>query len=750
MRAKFLFSFVAFSAFIAATLAQAGSTPSLSQSQLAVHVFPTVTRDDDISYLFDSGISPIQMTFFTRDAALDLKNAKLFLELPVGVEIHSVSVIEGWRETSKEYSLPYGDITRDGQKWRRWEVPNPNRTSAKLAPKQIGDYAFSGYFIVPFLQMSPSAPREFTARWQVVGGPSEVNGEFPAKLLPRPRNRANPKRFPIWISQKWTAYMDEAEFKDNLKLMRELGLTHADVQETPHVPNAAQLWKNAGIGFYGTFHSPLFLFDKPIADKFADPRNYFVGLDGRSVYKTKNYRNSSYCPSAMARPDSDIFKEVLARALDRIQKGATYIYSDHELDIYAYCFCPDCRAAFAKQPGVDAADAMNLEPVALIRKYPLAWYKFRAWQSSEMVRALKAAILPQHPNVKIGLNDGIIYWTQKIEGLGWGTSLFAEDVRLVDDAVDFHNVDALGGVIHDVALLEAQHPHELKKPIIVRAMGSLYVGWEQPQISARWELSKKLGRKMGYNARPQMQRLMMINQAATGARGEELFIGAHESDAAVANASDDALAVIAQMENVYLDGVRDESGVQLFDVTQGESPYLKDDGLISGDYWLKYYWRVYGGPVYRVHRYQNRTFISLFNWDLEQDKTWLLRLPQANANAQVVDVLGHRVLPAPGGNAWTSAALREGIAVRVPKLDCVILEITPNAPKNFALAPPDLALRQSAVERAKTMQPYDPLHYLEPDPKGLRTDLNWRIDNAIRAEVESGRVTGVELPPASK
>jgi hypothetical protein len=399
---------------------------------------------------------------------------------------------------------------------------------------------------------------------------------------------------------------------------------------------------------------------------------------------------------------------------------------------------------------VDAADALNLEPVALIRKYPLAWYKFRSWQSGEMVRALKAAILPQHPDVKIGLNDGLNYWTQKLEGLGWGNSLFAEDVRLVDDAVDFHNVDALGGTVHDVTLLEAQQPHELKKPIIVRAMGSLYVGWEQPQISARWELSKKLGRKMGYNNRPQMQRLMMINQAATGARGEELFIGAHESDAAVANASDEALAIIAQMENVYLDGTRDESGVQLVDVTEGESPYLKDDGLISGDYWLKYYWRVYGGPVYRVHRYENRTSISLFNWDPDQDKTWLLRLPQAKANAHVVDFLARRVLPAPAGTSWASDSLREGIAVRVPKLDVVILEITPDAPEDLALAPSEPNFRAHALERAKTTQPYDPLHYLEPAPKGLRTDLSWRIDNAIRAEVESGRVTGVELPPAAK
>lgn len=201
---------------------------------------------------------------------------------------------------------------------------------------------------------------------------------------------------------------------------------------------------------------------------------------------------------------------------------------------------------------------------------------------------------------------------------------------------------------------------------------------------------------------------------------------------------------------MYLDGTRDESGVQLFDVTEGESPYLKDNGLISGDYWLKYYWRVYGGPVYRVHRYKNRTFISLFNWDLEQDKTWLLRMPQANAKANVVDLLGRRVLPAPSGKAWTSAALREGIAVLVPKLDVVILEITPDAPKNFELALVDSNFRAHALERAKTMRPYDPLHYLEPNPKGLRTDLNWRIDNAIRAEVESGHVMGVELPPAAK
>lgn len=512
MRIKLLSSFAVFFVFATVAFAQAGSTPSTAQAQLAVHVFPTITRDDDVSYLFDSGISPIQMTFFARDAVLDLKIAKLFLELPEGVDIHSVSVIEGWHETAKQYSLPAKEVQRDRKKFRRFELPHPNRTSAKLAPTQIGDYAFSGFFIVPFLQMSPNAPREFTSRWQVVGGPSEVSGEFPVKLLSRPKNRANPKRFSIWISQKWTSYMDEAEFTDNLQLMRELGMTQADVQETPLVPNATQLWKNAGIGFYGAFHDPLFLYDKPLANKFADPRNYFVGLDGKRVQGTKNYRNSPYCPSAMARPDSDIFKEVLARALQQIQQGATYIYSDHELDIYAYCFCPDCHAAFAKQLGVVAADALNLEPVALIRKYPLAWYKFRAWQSGELVRALIAAIHPQHPDVKIGLNDVLNYWTRKIEGLGWGNSLFAEDVRLVDDAVDFHNVDALGGVIHDVALLEAQHPHELKKPIIVRAMGSLYVGWEQPQISARWELSKKLHRKMGYNQRPEMQRLMMINQ----------------------------------------------------------------------------------------------------------------------------------------------------------------------------------------------------------------------------------------------
>jgi hypothetical protein len=731
-----------------------GASTALETSKVTVHIYPAVTRDDDTAYLYNRGISKLQFAFYTSDKPLDLTKAGFTVDLPSALRVRSVAVIQGWRLKQKATAQPLAAAAGTGL--TRWQVPLPERTEGKLVPSKW--VSWTGNYCILFLEAGEEAvrlgERPVVAQCRLSGA-RELEGQelvapalstYKIALLPRPAGRSNPSRVPIWVSQRWTQYMDATEFDDNLQLMHELGVTNVDVQKEPILTDVRQRWEKAGISFYDKFQSVIIPGQVTTADKYADPDVYFVGLDGKNIHGTKKYRQTPYCPSSMADPRSPLFKDILAQLVEKAEHGVEYLYSDHELDVFPYCFCVRCRRSFVEHSGIPLQDALNLPPYPLMKKYTLAWYKFRSWQSAQMIVRLREQSRERFPTLKLGLNDGLTYFNQYNEGLGYGYSMFAEDMRVVDDVVDFHNLDALHNSVNDVARLATARPETLKKPVIPRVAGSYSLSWEQGHISARWAYSKQEGRKLGYNRRPEMQRLGMISHIASGARGLEAYIGAHEADAAVQNAADEALGVIARMEDVYLDGKRDDDAVQVVDVTQGESPFLKDDGIISGDAWSKQFWANYGGPYWRVHRWEGKTFITLFNWDPEQAKNWVVRLPRPTAGASVADLLAERVLDAPARGPWTAAQLAEGVAVKVPPLDVVILELSPDvADPKWVHVPFDAAQRNQFLTLARDRQPADQYRF-RTNPVAVRNkqDLMWRLNFTVNDWIKRGLVDHVE------
>lgn len=112
-------------------------------------------------------------------------------------------------------------------------------------------------------------------------------------------------------------------------------------------------------------------------------------------------------------------------------------------------------------------------------------------------------------------------------------------------------------------------------------------------------------------------------------------------DADVAIKTDEAAAILAKIASDYLDGRRADEEVEVVDLTREPSPFLKDQGITSGRAW-KTLWQNYGSVQYRVHRRGEETLVSLFNWEIYQDRQWLVRMKDAPAVPRPLGPVGRR------------------------------------------------------------------------------------------------------------
>jgi hypothetical protein len=370
-------------------------------------------------------------------------------------------------------------------------------------------------------------------------------------------------------------------------------------------------------------------------------------------------------------------------AFDAIANGARWMVADLEPPIFGYCFCDDCRKAFAKHAGLQEEEVMKLKPVEIVQKYAWPWYRFRSWQTGQLYWNIKQAVQVKYPEVKIVANEILLDPAYDLHDLQWGVCQFAEDPRLIDGCVDVHTMDTLFGFLDGVHV-DAQR-RCTTKPLWAACGSSYCVHFSHGCVAARRALAEKTGRPLGYNRRGDLQKLDMVHIAASGARGINLTLSEDDGviEAEVATKVAEGSAILAKSEDFYLDGRRADDEVEVLDLTKGESPFAKDNGIVSGRIW-SYFWRTFGSVQYRVHRRDRDTLVSLFNWDLYQDKQWLVRFHDAPGEGCCIsDLLSGTVyLPAvaEGGSMpkrWTKKQLEEGIRVTVPSVGMVLLDFAP-------------------------------------------------------------------------
>jgi len=699
-----------------------------------MRIYPAVTRDDEKIFIYDNMISEISFYFFkSGKAPVSMKDISLDLELPEGLKPRSAVVIQSWKAGNKVYEFVSSKSEREGYV-KYTNVPIPDSTvSVSLNPDNLVGY--TGYYMVLFMEPDNKAkiPATFSMTWKLKNKTEEISGTQPFVCLSFKPSTAKLEKFQIW-SFSGSHYMDEAEIANQMKLLEKCNVKFAGLgfDKNKFVVDQEKMWLKNGFSLYDSeLHRFIFFYEKPVMPKYPEDV-YHVNIKGDRVYKSKDYRNTPLCPSAFYNPESPVFQDVLNYVKEKVSAGITAFYSDHEVDIYSFCFCPICLEQFAEQIKENPDTIKSMKPMDIVKKYPYEWYVFRAQQSGKMVAALKQAL--NNPNVKIGLNSVIVYTNYTYPKLGIGRSLFADDPRITDQYVDFHNFDTLFGSVRDAVCLDIGM-RNLKKPVIDRTYSNYCFGWEFPHCSARHEKSKITGIPTGYNKRPEMQRLSILNLAATGCAGVELLLNSNKgnADAKIIDSIASAVDTLAQYEKVWLEGKRVENEVKVFYLNKEKSTYFDDKSLISGQIWAKYFFKEMGPLMYRAHLYDNDLVFSTFNWDVYQTQEILFIPEKLQDKKYYVYEKSKNMqwVPNDKNDFWALDDLKKGIFIKTSPLTETILTVSEKSLEKVTGK-----VVTASVEIPSSQKPYNLYHYINPDEKQAKYGLDHAIEKAIEKSNE--------------
>lgn len=682
-----------------------------------IRIYPAVTRDDGKSFIFSDRMFQIGFHLFTGESGtpVNLQKAQLMVEVPESVEIRSACAITGWEEGSMEENPVKISSEKPGRS--RYLLPLPSRVTSKLSDKVL---SFTGFFTTAYIVPGKDVPQAFDLNWELRHDGKVISGTAPFECIRFEPPKRLPAKFRIWAAGG-TRFADRNAVLDQIEFYRKLGITDVAADRNRYVPDYFRLWKDAGFTLYGNYGRNIFNFDRTEVKGKADSPLFHVNIGGIHMANKAMYRNSPYCPSAYYDETSPVFQKIMQHIRTQAAQGVTSFFSDHEVDLYSFCYCERCRRDFAEYAGLDSEKILKMKPEQIAMKYPVPWYRFRCRQSGKFVEAIrKSAEKEGLKGLKFGLNGAICYHNYLCGNLGYGRALFADDPRLYDDLVDFHSYDSLYGGILDSVMLDTVI-HTLKKPVFPRTMSSYCYGWAPGHCFHRVEAARRTGIPSGYDRAAEMQKMSILNLAATGCAGVELLTAGYDGNALMLNAIARAVETVALFEEIWSKGKRVEQEQKVFFPAR-ESAYLKDTRTIAGKIW-GYHFKANGPLMYRIHQLGNSWTFALFNWDMAEKQTvlWIPQNLPADGKFYLYDQ-AESVLylpPDPNSETWTKEELAKGIVVNAESLKVSILTLSAEAPAALK------GYKRTAAERPAPdamLKEYNLYHYRlnrETDDYGL-------------------------------
>jgi len=396
-----------------------------AQSQLVVKTFPNGYRDDNTAYFYQDHRSLLSLYFFTTDKPVIMKDAKLLIDLPEGLGIAGYGFLNS--------NNKYYDMKKNVQPAGRvsWELALENRpVSSKFAPTAWTVYSF--YHVYVSLEPQPGfALKESSLQWRVAGGAfPEAAGTIPLKFLKAPGPAKKPKSFTVSTDIGYCSeILDLKDIDDWLAIAGNCGVTGIinDGLPNKYAPGINERNRQrirAAKSFILIDKTALpYILDSRLPAALYPPEDKYYQLNlalKRARKPAEMLANSIlWCPTLLATPDTPVFNLLLERIREQYRLGFTIFGHDYEKDIYTSCFCEYCLKSFAGYAGLAPAE-LPTRPLNLITKYPLEWYKFRAWQTGGIFNALHTALAGECPGIKFGIDASLSYPGMYTPGLGYG------------------------------------------------------------------------------------------------------------------------------------------------------------------------------------------------------------------------------------------------------------------------------------------------------------------------------------------
>jgi hypothetical protein len=658
-----------------------------------IRTYPDGYRDDGVGSIYSDTTSVISFYLWHKEGEkpFTASNVQVTLELPDGLTVNSFGV---YRKLMEGDAISSRNEDNGKHLWTlhagKIKLDEPYRMYAQF-PLVPWTTACIQVYLRP--ENGAKLPKDFIIDWKVAAEEmSPLSGTMKIEIFPV--QEVPPlKRFRVWTYLgMYTATYNKATYSDTLKMYRNMGvngLINSGGEWIPPLYSFEELNKK---GFSlieaANIQNGFTVLPSKLEEKMGvtlSEDDYAVSLNGeRTTDASRAIAVHSQCPNyycltKMQEHSSPVFKHMLGLYEESAGKGFRYFFCDYEHTAFEDCFCPLCRKAFALSTGLPEDECLALKPLDLTGRYTSSWYRFRTAQMGLVLNAVAMELRKTYPDVEVGFNDNFHsaeYFIPDFDSYGF--AMWAEDPRVLDPYLDFHDGDVLTGALSSIYQTDLFFQKNSKgapiitKPVIPRVLSFLAVNWGYHCVFGRMDQGRndpKFG-GMGVDIRPLMQKLEIAHSAALGAAGIEVDLTLSRCDARTARGVCEGLGYVSEFEDVISAKNRQEwNAVKVYDCTEEESPYhtIGPKGF-SGRIFYGYATK-YGFIQFVNHRFTDGFLTSIFNWDFYQDKKIKVCFPDMPPGDYHVSMYmeGEKFHCVNGRKeTWAAEELAAGVGVEMP------------------------------------------------------------------------------------
>ncbi len=533
------------------------------------------------------GDSPCSMSFDFWGDVKKLKNPAFVIDLPAGIEL-AECIYPNPGINAIKVSRQQSEIERDGQKYTRYAFENAKCfQSIKPAP------AWMRTLTVLLKPCGKTIPDKMFKVYCFIQNSHDKSPErvFYINVLPPMQKTPNPKIFQA--AMLWKNYdisvSDPELFKAIISRFEEANMTCRTVSGNSQDKVCRERgWKMAY--FYGDN-----IIFQPILKKYG---NKYAALR----YDGKQYPGNHTCPSFQLSPEvvNACREEFTGDAVKvGLRNGDTVVLDYEPWNASEWCYCMECLKRFTAFAGLKAIPAPDEIRKNMIDK----WADFRVKDSADILRAHAEIARTAGSEIKVTDYD----YPLSFGNLGGRFRTIPKDSRLSDEFVDDHfnsYYHTIGKSAFDMISLNAA---TLKKPLVYVPLLSRYTDPEQREFT---NLKQTLS--------PDQFKTAMVSSAASGAKGLSIWDGL-KIDGKFFVAIDHGMAEIAALEDYFYSGTRNDKIASATPVDTGNAKLLTDSLGV------------------RVHEYQEKTLVSLFNFSISKPLSFKLKTDLPDGKYQMSD-----------------------------------------------------------------------------------------------------------------
>lgn len=519
--------------------------------------------------------SPCSLTFDFWGDVKKLKNPALVIDLPSEITLAD-SFYPNPSINAMKIVPVKNEIVRDGQKYTRYVFENAKSfSSIKPVP------AWLRSLTVLFKPADKSASDKLYKAFCFVHNGQEKSPEkvFYINILPPLASTLKPKVFkPAMLWKNYDLATSDNElfkavirrFEEANMICRGLGGNEQD-----------KICRERGWQMFFFYGNNITL--TPVTEKYGS-KYIAVKYDGKP--------NAGYvCPSFLLSPEGlKICRDAFAKGATAVdlRNGDTVALDYEPWSSSDWCYCPECLKRFTTFAGLKAAPSSDQ-----IRKKMLdQWAEFRVNDTRNILYANAEIARSIGRDMKVVDYD----YPMQFDKLGGRFRQIPKDSRLSDEFLDAHFnsfYHIVGKEAFDLISLNAA---TLKKPLVYLPLISRYTDPEQREYT---NLKETLS--------PDQFKTAMVAAAASGAKGLSIWDGM-KIDGKFFVAIDQGMAEIAMLEDYFYCGIRNDK------IAAATPVNAKDAALLEENLGI------------RVHDYQDRILISLFNFSIAKTLVFKLKM----------------------------------------------------------------------------------------------------------------------------